>query len=60
MLILTVLLMWQAGQSKMHVIHFNLFVSLLILGTLVGVICLVRFTRPGEQITRDKIEDDNA
>ena len=57
-LLLTAALMWLAGLNKMHVIHFNFFVVLLLVGTFVGLVCIVRFTRPGEQVTRDHIVDD--
>ena len=59
-LLITAALMWVAGLNKMHVIHFNVFVSLLLVGTFVGIVCIVRFTKPGEQVTRDRIVDDSA
>ncbi len=58
-LLIIVGLMWLAGQQKMHVIHFNLFVSALIIGTLVGVVWIVRGTDPQHQVTRDVIVDDS-
>ncbi len=58
-LALAVLLMWLAGQQKMHVIHFNLFVGLLFFGTLAGVVWIVLGTGSDEQVTRDPIQDDS-
>lgn len=58
-LLAAVPLMWLAGTEKMHVIHFNLFVAGLLIGTLIVVICIVRGTPAGEQVTRDPLEDDS-
>lgn len=58
-LVIIVGLMWFAGERKMHVIHFNFFVSMLFLGTLVALVVIVRGTDPQEQVTRDPIVDDS-
>jgi len=53
-------LLWLAGDQRLHVIHFNTFVSCLIAGTAVVVIVLLAGTRPGERVTRDELEDEDA
>jgi len=50
---------WLAGEYKLHVIYFNRFLSVLLLGTLALVLVLVVTTRPGERVTRDEIEIDD-
>jgi len=57
-LVVSVLLMWSAGSQKMHVIHFNAFVLLLITGTVIAVFCIVHGTQSGEQVTRDPLKDE--
>ncbi len=57
-LVISIVLLWLAGERKMHVIHFNFFVCMLFTGTLIGVVCFVRGTAPGEQVTRDPVVDD--
>lgn len=52
-------LLWLAGNQRLHVIHFNAFISTLVVGTAIVVVVLLAGTRPGEQVTRDKIEDDH-
>ena len=49
-------LLWWAGYQRLHVIHFNVFVATLALGTAIVVLVLLAGTRPGEQVTRDRIE----
>ncbi len=49
-------LFWMTGLMRMHVIHFNTFVALLLVGTLIIVLAVVLGTKPGEQVTRDKLE----
>jgi len=57
-LLASVVLMWLAGENKLHVTHFNWFVGLVLLTTIVCVISVVRGTKCGQQVTRDPIEDD--
>ena len=54
----SIALMWLAGGNKLHVTDFNWFVCLVLLTVMVFVICVVRGTKPEQQITRDPIEDD--
>ena len=58
MLLVVAGLLWWTGTAKMHVIHFNTFVSLLLIGSAVVVLLVVQTTKPGEQVTRDKLRDD--
>lgn len=53
-------LLWLAGYQRLHVIHFNVFVSCLFAGTAVVVTVLLAGTRPGRRVTREKIEDDES
>lgn len=55
------LLAW-AGETKLHVIHFNAFVIALLIGGLAVVLLLVYTTKPGDRVTRDPLEesDDGA
>ena len=50
--------LWLAGHDKMHVVHFNAFVLSLLAATAVVVAIIVAGTRPGEQITRDRLTSD--
>jgi len=52
-------LLWLAGAQRLHVIHFNVFISCLLAGTAAVVIFVLMGTRPGEQVTRDNLEDDH-
>lgn len=54
--------LWLAGDARMHVIHFNTFVSVLVLAVCVIIAAVVKGTRPGEQVTREILEvpDDTA
>ncbi len=53
-------LLWLAGNAKLHVIHFNSFVITLLIGSVVVVLLVTRTTKPGEQVTREPIEDPDA
>jgi hypothetical protein len=48
--------LWVAGDSRMHVIHFNIFVSALLAGVSIILAILLAGTRPGEQVTREVLE----
>lgn len=53
LLIAASVLFWYTGSKRMHVIEFNLFVILMLVGTAIAVFAVVWFHRPGEQVTRD-------
>jgi len=55
-LVASVAALWLAGQERMHVIHFNAFILCLLAVTVIVVAVLIVSTRPGEQITRDRLE----
>ena len=55
-LIASVAALWLAGEKRMHVIHFNTFILSLLAVTAVVVAFLIARTRPGEQVTRDRLE----
>jgi lipopolysaccharide/colanic/teichoic acid biosynthesis glycosyltransferase len=55
-LIASVAALWVAGDKRMHVIHFNAFVLSLLVATAMVIAILIVKTRPGEQITRDRLE----
>jgi hypothetical protein len=57
MLVIAIVLFWQAGAQKIHVIHFNTFVLVLLAGTVAIVLLLVKGTRRGEQITREVLQE---
>ncbi len=49
-------LLWLAGDRRMHVVEFNTFVLLLLGGAAMVVTAVLAGTRPGEQVTRDRLE----
>lgn len=51
-------LLWLAGNNRFHVIEFNWFIITMLVGTVTGLLCIIRFTSPGEQVTRDPIVED--
>lgn len=51
---------WLAGNARLHVTNFNLFLILLCIGT-IAILFLVMFTtRSGEQVTREVIEEADS
>jgi hypothetical protein len=58
-LVASVAALWLAGEKRMHVIHFNAFILSLLFVTAIVVALLIARTRPGEQVTRDRL-DSNA
>lgn len=51
---------WFFGVERLHVIQFNPFIIGLILLT-VGILVLVlKTSKPGQQVTRDPVEEDEA
>ena len=59
LLIIITVLLWQAGEIKMHVINFNWFLIALLTGTVVSLLVLIYGTPSGEQVTRDKLHDND-
>lgn len=55
-LIASVGALWLAGEQRMHVIHFNAFILSVLVVTAIVLALLVGGTRPGEQITRDRLD----
>ena len=53
LLVIATGLLWYAGRQRLHVVEFNGFILAMLLGTAVMLLCILKFTRPGEQITRD-------
>lgn len=59
-LVVCVAALWLAGHEKMHVVHFNAFVLSLLAATAVVLAIILAGTRPGEQVTRDRLVVDDA
>ena len=59
-LVASVAALWLAGGKRMHVIHFNAFILSLLVVTAIVVAFLVAGTRPGEQVTRDRLDSRAA
>ncbi len=59
-LIASVAALWLAGEKRMHVIHFNTFILSLLVVTAIVVAFLIAKTRPGEQVTRDRLESPRS
>jgi len=59
LLIIITLLLWQAGEIKLHVTYFNWFLMALLAGTVVSLLVLIYGTPSGEQITRDKLLEND-
>lgn len=55
-LVASVAALWLAGEKRMHVIHFNTFILSLLVVTAIVVAFLIARTRPGEQVTRDRLD----
>jgi len=45
-----------AGTKKLHVVHFNDFILGLLAAVAIVVALLLAGTRPGEQVTRDRLD----
>lgn len=60
LLALATTMLWYAGTQRAHVIEFNLFIIAMLLGTIAGLFCIIRFSNPGEQVTREPIVDDSG
>lgn len=48
-------LLWLCGSKRLHVIEFNLFIIVMLLGVTASLFALVFFHRDGERITRDPL-----
>jgi hypothetical protein len=59
-LVASVAALWVAGEKRMHVIHFNTFILSLLAITAIVVAILVARTRPGEQVTRERLESPRS
>lgn len=51
---------WLAGRLRLHFTDFNLFVIALIAVAVAALLFVIWTARPGERVTRDAIEDDDA
>ena len=49
-------LLWLAGRERLHVTDFNTFLILVLVGAGVLLAGLLATHRPGEQVTRDRLE----
>ncbi len=52
-------ILWWAGASKAHVIHFNTFLVFLALGSFAVILLIVKTHRSGEQVTREPLLPDD-
>ena len=57
LLALAVALLWWAGLQRLHVIHFNWFLTALGLGSAAAMIFVLKTSREHERVTRDPLED---
>lgn len=55
-LIASVGALWLAGEQRMHVIHFNMFILSLLGITAIVLAIVIARTRPGERVTREPLE----
>ena len=51
---------WFFGLQRLHVIQFNPFIIGLILLTVGMLLLVLKSSPPGEQVTRDPVEEDEA
>lgn len=49
---------WVLGDERMHVSAFNLFLILLLAITTAVVVAVLLTSKPGEQVTRDPLEEE--
>ena len=57
--IVAALMAW-AGSARAHVIHFNVFLIALVIGSLLIILLILKTHRAGEQITREPLLPDDA
>lgn len=60
LVVLVAVLMAWAGSARVHVIHFNVFLVALVVGSLLIILLIIRTNRPGEQVTREPLVPDDA
>jgi Mn2+/Fe2+ NRAMP family transporter len=56
LLVVVTVLLWLAGERRLHVVEFNTFVLALLVGVALVVVAVLARTKPGEQVTRDRLE----
>ena len=49
---------WELGHERLHVIWFNLFTAILLLVSAAAVLTVILTSKPGERITRDPMAED--
>lgn len=49
---------WIAGDERLHVVDFNSFIIAVLIVTIVTILVVLRTSKPGVKITREKLEDD--
>ena len=59
LVVLVAALMAWAGSARIHVIHFNVFLVALVIGSLLIVLLIIKTSRPGERITREPLVPDD-
>ncbi len=52
--------LWWAGASKAHVIHFNMFLVTLAIGSFALILLILKTHKPGEQVTREALLPDDV
>lgn len=50
-------LLWWAGESKLHVRHFNAFIAAILMGGTMLVLLVVHTTRSHQRVTREPLLD---
>ena len=53
-------LTWLAGTERVHVSHFNPFVSVLVLVSIAVIVLVIWSSPKGQQVTREPLQDDVA
>ncbi|MEM8688107.1 MAG: hypothetical protein AAGF81_12295 [Pseudomonadota bacterium] len=56
--IVAALMAW-AGSARAHVIHFNVFLIALVIGSLLIIFLILKTHRAGEQVTREPLLSDD-
>lgn len=60
LLAIVALVIWVSGGAKMHVIHFNTFVLIMLGGSAALVLIVLWTSKPGEQVTRDPLRPEDG
>lgn len=53
-------LCWLGGLERLHVTDFNPFIIGVIVVTLIALLVVLKTSKPGSQVTRDPVEDDET